>query len=379
MVRSLVPALVIMHAVSEESLMQFEKASDLELSASLGLSRTSRMQQSTMAMESQWRGLLENIVKSGSWDDPATGTPWLPNKTAVLNPVQDVIEDMEEELENQMKLNTDIMGNHTKQIIDCIDTRNKKLNGVVTNKKDTMTANRFAHADCRINKDEGENKKIETMESDCKTFGDTQKCTDDQNWFAAYVEGDQEDDSLYKLVEKAVACKDAVTAVTTKSSTCDTAQTTFQQSWCAYKSELDLTCSNFADCYATETGHWNQANSSIAKLEAEQKTIFRMLGRIRCYLKLLFRAVDEKIMPEQKDIDACSEVDRIDDSTYNGTDFGVDYGKITDPVYECYHHPSVVDENVTSPVPGDQAWFDNEYNSTLKNHSKLNPKENDIC
>jgi hypothetical protein len=359
--------------------MQFEKASDLELSASLGLSRTSRMQQSTMAMESQWRGLLENIVKSGSWDDPATGTPWLPNKTAVLNPVRDVIENMEEELEDQMKLNTDIMGNHTQQIIDCIVSRNGKLTGAVTTKKNTMIANRFAHADCRINKDTGENAQIVTMESDCKAFKDTQKCNDDQNWFAAYVEGNEEDNSLYKLVEKAVACKDGVASVTTKSQTCDEGQITFQESWCAYKSELDGTCSEFTTCYERETGHWNQANSSIAKLEAEQKTIFRMLGRIRCYLDLLFRAVDQKVMPIQNDIETC-KVSPIDDSkTLKEQDFKVTYGDITDPEYECYHHPSVVDENVTSPVPGDQAWFDREYNSTLKDHDKLNPKEQNTC
>merc|ERR1719502_586044 len=37
------------------------------------------MRQSTVAMEEEYKGILQRIVSSRSLADPATGTPYLPN------------------------------------------------------------------------------------------------------------------------------------------------------------------------------------------------------------------------------------------------------------------------------------------------------------
>merc|ERR1719181_279901 len=65
-------------------------------------------------MEDEWKGIVENIVKSGSWQNPNTGEPWVPTSD-MLDPVESVIKAMEDELGEQKDTNTNIMGNHAKE------------------------------------------------------------------------------------------------------------------------------------------------------------------------------------------------------------------------------------------------------------------------
>lgn len=342
-----------MHVVAEDSLMQFEKASDFDTVRAHGASHTTRMQQTAQAMADQWKGFLMNVAKSGSWKDPATGNPWIPDKEDMLEPVKVVIEQMEDELDGQKDLNTWIMGNHTQAIEACATARNNALNNAVSTALNTMTAARSTHSTCRGT----EETEIGDMEQKCQLFEATNRCEGrEQDWFAAYDEGTTGADSLSDVVDKAVNCKGAVDTLTTTADTCDANQKTFTAAWCDYHDVLESTCNTYNQCWEGRTGDWDQASASIQTLENEQKTIFRMLGRIRCYLDLLFQKAGDTAggvyglpVPTTDDIEGCQNVARIDDSTLNVT-----YGQ-KEAHSSCEGHPTVNGEKTGYAWPASTA------------------------
>lgn len=351
--------------VAEDSLMQFEKASDLEHVQEHGAERVNKMKQSATAMEEQWRGLVANVAESNSWTNPATGNPWVPDKELVLDPVKNVIDQMREQLVGQKDLNTWIMGNHTAEIAACNAARETALTGTVIPLKTAMIAARDAHAGCRGE----ENTAISAMEAQCKKFNDlsTPTCTHEQDWFAAFAEGVEGPNTLKELVANAASCKADIASTKTKAEECDGKQTSFTSAFCDYATELDLTCSAHDDCYSTQTGNWGLANGSIQKLEDEQKTIFRMLGRIECYLNLLFAKKDNvSAVPTQADITTCEKTAQTD------TPLDVTYG-VQEEKGLCKDDLRVSDES-SANKPGSDLWYTKEFleDAAIKLHGKLN-------
>lgn len=346
--------------------MQFEKASDLDFSHAQTSSRMSRMLQSGQAMEDQWKGILQQIVDSGSWSNPKTGAPWIPNQD-LLDPVKEVIENMEGELAGQQALNSEIMGNHTAAIVACNSARDAALTGTVATKLQASRTAEDAHSDCR----DAEDTKITDMEQKCGVFEGLQKCGHEQDWFAGYEEGDAGPGSLKEAVTAAVACKSTIAAATSQATTCDTAQTTFRDAWCSYASELDTVCSTHESCYDLQKSNWNAASDSITVLQKEQKTIFRMLGRIRCYLEILFRRSQEgtAYVPKQSDIETCQDTAITKDGHLD-----VNYGSIAERGL-CKGADNVKDEP-TDNGPGSTTWYDTKFGG-MKTHDKLN--SNSAC
>lgn len=358
MVRSLMPAFIIT-AAAEDSLMQFEKASDLNFahSQSAALTRVSNMQKNSQQLEDQYKAMLMNVVSTGSWDDPKTGNPWVPDKALILDPVEKVVQDMVDELDEQKGLNTGIMGRHTDAIIACNTARDAALRGEVTNNKNAMVKDRKEHRECRA----AEDAQIKSMEDECTAFDNIEKCGHEQNWYAA-IETDGSAGSLAATISQANACRSGIADTKAQAIACDTSQDEFKGAFCEYASSLTDTCTTHDACYTTNTENWNAANSTIKVLESEQKTVYRMLGRIRCYLKLLFGAADKSIPPSQADISTCEQT-AIDDKALN-----IDYGSVADKG-KCYDAPEVVDESVDN-LPGGAAWYDKEF-SSMTLHNKL--------
>jgi len=330
-----------MCAVAEDSLMQFEKASDFDVSRAQGHSRTARMQQTTQAMVDQWKSFVVNVAKSGSWKDPQTGNPWIPDKEVMLEPVQQVIVDMEGELDSQKDLNTWIMGNHTQDIANCISNRNNALTAIGSHEKQTMINSRNSHSSCRAL----EVTEMTDMEAECLLFENIEKCDHEQDWFAAYDEGNEDANSLHDVVQKAVTCKTAVHDLTQKANECDADQKQFTKDWCDYHDEVETVCNTFNTCHANRIADWDLANETIVDLEREQKVIFRMLGRIRCYLDLLFAKANEDgtgsngEVPTLQSIEECENVEKIEDSSLD-----VEYGQKAEPDELCQDHSSISDE-----------------------------------
>lgn len=368
MVRSMVPVLIV-KSVAENSLMQFEKASDLDVAHMQGASHTSRLLQSGRAMEDQWKGLLQQIVDSGSWTDPKTGKPWVPNKADILLPVQTAIDNMETELDGQKGMNDDIMRDHAKHIEKCNNDLESDLSGIASTELSESRSKEGAHADCRSAEDTA----ISGMETKCEVFDglSKQSCAKEQDWYAGYAEGDEGAGSLKEVVVAAQNCKGAVATTSAKAAECDGKQDEFKAAWCSYKTALDDTCTRYDDCYALSTGNYDQAKESITKLETEQKTIFRMLGRIRCYLNLLFQKANDgkDYVPTQSDITTCEDTPITNDDKLD-----VDF-KSKAAEQKCKDDSRVKDEPVEN-APGSSDWFTAKF-AGMTNHEKLN--DNAVC
>lgn len=347
-------------AVAEESLMQFEKASDLDLAHTLSNSRTSSMQKNTQEMEDQYKAILMNIAKSGSWKDPATGNPWVPD-SKFLDPVKGVIQDMEDELDGQKDLNTKIMDSHTKAIQKCNDDRDALLAGRVTNFKNAMKSARTAHSSCRAKEDTV----IASMEKECTSFDSIQKCEHDYLWYASLEvdDGVGGAGSLTATISQAALCRQGIASTSARAKTCDGDQDAFQAAWCTYAANLTETCDKHDACFASGTDNWDLAETTILKLEKEQKTIFRMLGRIRCYLNLLFGASDKTTPPSQDDINSCQA------TTVGDTALDVTYGAKAQKGV-CYASDAVKDEDVKYSAPGGDEWYNKEF-AGMGSHGKL--------
>lgn len=368
MVRSMVPVLIV-QSVAENSMMQFEKASDLDVAHMQGASHTSRLLQSGRAMEDQWKGLLQQIVDSGSWTDPKTGNPWVPHKDDILLPVETAIGNMETELDGQKGMNNDIMADHAKFLAQCNTVLEGALSGIESAELAQSQRTENEHGTCRTEEDSA----ISDMESKCEKFNglSKQSCAKEQDWYAGYAEGDEGTGSLKEVVINAQKCKAGVAATKAKADECDGKQTAFKTAFCAYKDILDETCTTYDDCFTLQTANYEQAKESITKLETEQKTIYRMLGRIRCYLKLLFRKADtgKDYVPTQADITTCQDTPIETDSVLD-----VDFkSKVEEQL--CKQDPRVKDEPVED-APGSAAWFDAKF-APMTAHSKLNA--NDGC
>lgn len=338
------------------------QAHELDLMTAQGYSRTTRMQQSTRQMEDQYKAILNNVVTSGSWDDPKTGNPWVPNKAIILDPVQKVIEDMEGELGEQKQLNTNIMGSHTQAIEKCNTDRDAALNGPVFGLKGEMQGARGVHSDCRGAEDSA----ITSMESQCSKFDKLDKCGHEQNWFAALAEGEQGTGTLDAVVKQAVSCKAGIAATSGKSAECDRTQDVFKEAFCNYASELQDTCDAHNDCYTAQTSNWDAASTSITQLEKEQKVIYRVMQRIRCYLDLLFGAENGSKPPSQADIEKCQSANH---EAKADADLTIDYGQKA-PVGTCYGADAVKDESVDNR-PGSAEWSAAELDD-MSAHNKLN-------
>lgn len=356
--------LLFVPAYAEESLMQFEKAADLDLIHSSALSRTSSMHKSTQAMEDQYKALLMNIAESKSWSDPVTGNPWVPDKSLVLDPVLGVIQNMESELEGQKTLNSEIMGRHTQAIVDCNTARDNALTGPVSQDKSTMQSRRSTHSTCRGNED----KEITDMERDCQSFIGMNRCGHEQNWYAALNDGQGGSGSLQAIISQAEKCRTGIADTKAKAEECDSDQDNFKQAFCNYADSLQTTCDTHKDCYDLNTGNYDTATGTITTLETEQKTIWRMLGRIRCYLDLLFQA-NGGTPPVQADIENCQNTAITTDTTLT-----VDYGSKA-PRGKCFDAAAVNDEKIDN-LPGSTGFYNKELDA-YKAHEKL--QENSDC
>merc|ERR1712048_598650 len=105
-------------------------------------------------------------------------------------------------------------------------------------------------------------------------------------------------------------------------------------------------------CYSQNEENWNKAEEAIQKLEEEQKIIYRMLGRIRCYINLLMTRANGGAAPTQDDINTCQA------TAVTSTPLDITYGSV-EPRPQCVDDSRVSDEPLT-PAPGaggNPTWY----------------------
>lgn len=367
MVRCILPTFLV-GAFAEDSLMQFEKSGELNLDRSKA--HFASMQQSAQQMSDAYKKLLQDILSAGSLQDPVTGKDYVPPEN-VLDLVRGQFDGLETELKTQQGINQGIMDAHEQTIRDCNIARANAFagdDGVVA-KKDAMTAARTTHGDCR----EAEDKAIDEMETQCKKFQDLRRCdVADQNWYAVSSDAGSFENSLDTVILEAEGCRTDVATVSSKAVECDGAQDTFKAAFCAYEEALTTTCSTLSSCYTTATTNRDTADTSIKGLEEEQKTMWRMIQKVHCYLDLLFEAARKHTegMPTQAKIDECNG------KIVDADEISITYDAAA-AMDACEHHADVKDEQADDDYkPGTPDWYAGELQSYEK-HGKL--KENSPC
>lgn len=338
-----------------------------------GSGRVQKMQKNMNAMEDQYKSLIQDIISSKSLNDPATGTPWIPSAD-FLTTIEQQFKTLKQELNNEATDNRGLLDDAHAAIVQCNTQRNTDF----TADKGTlalqakMQAARIVHSDCRGTEDT----QIGDMESKCQAFDELgAKCHDNQDWYAQYNKPEIDittpeapDNTLREVVEKATACKGAVDTVTATSATCDDNQRTFRNDFCAFAKNMETVCTTHKACYDAQVENLGVTTTSVKALEVEQKTIFRMVGKVECYLNVLLNA-DTK-MPDESDITHCSSTP-IDDS-----ELDIDT-KDPVPMDKCRDHADLKEDYGNKDhKPAVGTWYDDEMVKTgLNTHGKLNDDE----
>jgi len=358
MVRCILPSLLL-QAFAEESLMQFEKSGELNVDRGKGQYVT--MLHSAQDLSNSYKNLLQKIMTNGA-SDPVTGDTYVPPLT-ILEAVRTQFTGVETELTNQQNANQGILDTHEQSIQQCnndMELAFTKADGVVA-RKAAMVAARVDHGTCR----DFEDAAISEMEDECDTFKNQQRCDiGDQNWYAVSGEKGGYKNSLDEVIAQATTCRTKVGAVSHLAPKCDTKQGTFKSAFCGYESLLTSTCSGLDICYGLNTGNLAKADTSIRKLEEEQKTMFRMVQKVHCYLDALFKFANDGTKPVQSQIDACELLTPVD----NSLDITYDAAAAKVP---CVDDTRVKDELANDDYgPGTDDWYANEL-AAYETHGKL--------
>jgi len=272
---------------------------------------------------------------------------------------------------------------------------------------------REAHSQCRGE----ENTAITTMETNCNDFQSQNggnSCSDNQDWYARYNNGNNDENvpavdgmvDLSVVVAKAETCKNNIATMTGKGDDCDTAQTAFKTAYCHYHDKLKEICDAYLGAdgsYQTHLNFLEDTKTNVRGLESEQKIIFRMVHRVLCFVNKLRAAEDNgsntrATLPTQADIDECVNEDYTNEANdaltieYQDTEVSPHVDHV--PIEVCWNanRGSTVDANLWNPklsaagsgtfsnndltsnnyLPGQDNWYDDEYDATMKSHDKLN-------
>jgi len=320
-------------------------------------------------MESQYKALLQNIVNAQSLTDPATGTPFLPG-AEFFRIVEEQFGSLLGELDDEKAANNGILSTAHDAIKKCNSEMESAVGAIADHQLAATRSNRGTHSDCR----QAEDLLITSMETECGKFDSISgKCNEDQDWYAAYSENPTGGTELQNLIDQAEECKVAVTAAEAKADTCDDNQHTFKKAYCDYGKALNQECKDHGDCYARELTSYQGTKKSVEALEIEQKTIYKMVKKVQCYINKL---KDAKVgsMPEQKDINDCVG------ENPTTTPLDITYPEVESQA-ECQLNSQLnlggnpLDGANTGYMPGNTggSWYTAEFVTTgLSAHQKLN-------
>jgi len=359
--------------------MQFEKSNGL-----LEHGTFRAMQKHAEELSGSYKKLLEDIVQSGSLTDPVDGQRRVPTHD-VLTTVRDQFDELLNALRGEKDTNQGILNDHNERVSNCnsaMTTGVNEYNGL----EDLRSTAEGEHATCRNEEDAA----ITTMESQCDTFQQSTRCqptTQNGNpshheWFATsnIDSGGGFGNSLSDTITRAKSCRTNVIAVTTKAQTCDGKQNDFELAACvAYKKIKDV-CTTYNACYDPAAAHKLLANDTITGLEEDQKTMWRMVQRIHCFIDVLFDMEDAADTNNgnpsnlRTDVDWTSRINTCNDKQRSEVDD--DEISITYTQHEAKH--TCEDHFPAEGHPGQDVWKNAEYmydGSSLPAHGKLQAVE----
>merc|ERR1719422_1082031 len=110
-------------------------------------------------------------------------------------------------------------------------------------------------------------------------------------------------------------CDTATSAVATKKEACDTAQSTFESSFCSYGEKLTDTCQDYEKCHSDTSAAYNNNNELLKVAETSRKAEFVAAKKVICFAGVLKAKAAEK----SKDLKACI------DKTYSTSHLDMSY------------------------------------------------------
>jgi len=370
-------------AVSESVLMQSQANSDGSLALETahehmidamhsGRSRVQKNARDHHENGRSYKSLLDRIVQSHSSTDPNTGKPWVVDAND-YEQILTMLTELTDELKAEKTANEVLLSEALDEVKACNTERGNKFTAEVLPKQAAMQGARIAHATCRGEEDNA----IASMESQCSTFQNLgTKCHANQDWYSqqsdssiVVTDPDPPQNTLQQVIDAAGQCKGGIDGTTAKANECDTKQRAFKNDFCTFETSLTRTCDHHNSCYTTQTGNLAALTADIKTLEVEQKTIFRAVGKVECYVNVIKAYAETGHTPVKGDIDNCISLVVADD--------------VLDIIYpnpqakdKCVDHVDLGGDSASPTYkPGAGDWYVQETtvkSGNLTQHGKLN-------
>jgi hypothetical protein len=330
--------------------------------------RMAQMQVTARKMESEYRALLEQVVR-----DPNTGTPYAPNMTAIIREQFDLLQG---ELFAEKDANQNLVNQANAAVARCNEVMVNETRDTVVPARTLSDNARNTHKDCRTTEEtQITDRDVQCVEPSYGSYdgdpnfaGGTNVCGADQDFYnngakqAWTVFGGKYNEAgdnlaaspdLLATIVQAGAC----VAYREHGKLCDRNQFNFEEKFCAYSTDLRATCRAHTDCYTLQTTNRGVTVVDVTELERSQKMVWTALQKILCYMGHMQGLEQNGVNPTSADIQNC--VDEVPTTT----DLDIDK-----PAAE---EKKVCDTSSVEFQPGDQQWRQDEYHKVPYSDAKL--------
>lgn len=264
------------------------------------------MKKTARDMEHEYRAILELMVQQ-----PKLGNEYQP-PVGMIDAVEAVFDTIEGQLSSEKDTLQKDIDDANALIKQCNDDKDDAYTrgGGINDRKSASDSKRTQHHTCRTD----ENRLICSSKVACDAFNtkQAQSCSHEQNWYVKFTSPEVVDHatvSLMNLVNQAGSCRGNLTAEHTKASECDGVQSQFEIAFCQYADRLQKVSDAYDGCYADQTLFRKNIVDAGKILERDNKLIWKMSKKVRCYMDAIKNVEYTNTPPLQKDIDDCVALD----------------------------------------------------------------------
>merc|ERR1719422_1186662 len=275
--------------------------------------------------------------------------------------IQKIIQQMEEGVikaaDTQHKQDQSVVNRMLEDIEKCKETMEDKFNapsnGVNALKQSTDTAKSLLTT-CKTDLVG----KITTKETECTAFTSFVKGLSNSKPQCVCSLAETPSPEVLKCIQEAKSwgtssepsyidlrdkCNTATSAVATKEEACNTAQGTFESSFCSYGEKLTDTCQDYEKCHSDKSVEYVDSKKDIKVAETSRKKEFVAAKKVICFVNVLKAKAAEK----QRDLQTCI------DKTYSTSHLNMIYPNVPSAA-EC-------DISPVATTPCDTAFVSAHY------------------
>lgn len=320
------------------------------------MSKLADLQLTTKRMETEYKAMAYAIINKEI--DPATGNPYeAPKAAAMWSTVNEQFNLLLEQLDSEKAVNQKLLDQAHANVAQCNTDRNTAYTETdgVNDRDQQTTDDRTSHTDCRTS----ENAHIEVRNQNCSAFVEKALCDAHENDYNYFVASDDVGpnyqsvpQALLDAIEHAEDCKDSLHKEKLVSQDCDAKQRTFEMAFCMYDLTLRTTCTALDSCYSAATADLNLVNTSVAELETNQKVVYKMVQKVKCYVDAM--SANFKTL-------TASHIKTCEDQKHDASKLDISYKPVV-PKVACDL------SKLSHGVPGDASWATQEYTAVHNEH-----------